>query len=37
MKSSEDHAIGDGGSASTQVVLPRHRGAVERYFERTKK
>jgi hypothetical protein len=23
-----------GGSASTQVVLPRHRGAVERYFER---
>ncbi len=25
-----------GGSASTQVVLPRHRGAVERYFERKK-
>lgn len=23
-----------GGSASTQTVLPRHRGAVERYFER---
>jgi hypothetical protein len=23
-----------GGSASTQVVLPRHRGAVGRYFER---
>jgi hypothetical protein len=23
-----------GGSASTQVVLPRHRGAVERYFDR---
>jgi hypothetical protein len=22
------------GSAHTQVVLPRHRGAVERYFER---
>lgn len=26
-----------GGSASTQVVLPRHRGAVERYFDRAKK
>jgi hypothetical protein len=26
-----------GGSASTQVVLPRHRGAVERYFERSRK
>ena len=25
------------GSASTQVVLPRHRGAVERYFDRAKK
>jgi hypothetical protein len=24
----------DGGSAQTQVILPRHRGAVERYFER---
>lgn len=23
------------GSAHTQVILPRHRGAVERYFERT--
>lgn len=23
-----------GGSASSQVILPRHRGAVERYFER---
>jgi hypothetical protein len=23
-----------GGSASTPVILPRHRGAVERYFER---
>jgi hypothetical protein len=30
-------AEGDGGSASTQVVLPRHRGAVERYFERPNK
>jgi hypothetical protein len=26
-----------GGSASTQVVLPRHRGAVERYFDRPAK
>jgi hypothetical protein len=26
-----------GGSASTQIVLPRHRGAVERYFDRTEK
>jgi len=26
-----------GGSASTQTVLPRHRGAVERYFDRPKK
>lgn len=26
-----------GGSASTQIVLPRHRGTVERYFERPKK
>ena len=25
------------GSASTQVVLPRHRQAVERYFERAAK
>ncbi len=24
-----------GGSASTRVVLPRHRGAVERYFDRS--
>ncbi len=24
-----------GGSANTQTVLPRHRGAVERYFERS--
>jgi hypothetical protein len=23
-----------GGSAQTQVILPRHRGAVERYFDR---
>lgn len=30
-------AAGGGGSANTQVVLPRHRGAVERYFERPKK
>ena len=32
------HALGKaaagGGSAQTQVILPRHRGAVERYFER---
>ncbi|HEX7153955.1 MAG TPA: hypothetical protein VF618_20870 [Thermoanaerobaculia bacterium] len=27
----------DGGSAFTNVVLPRHRGTVERYFERKKK
>ncbi|HEX9986567.1 MAG TPA: hypothetical protein VGF69_25140 [Thermoanaerobaculia bacterium] len=27
----------DGGSAFTAVVLPRHRGTVERYFERKKK
>lgn len=26
-----------GGSANTQMVLPRHRGAVERYFERKMK
>jgi len=26
-----------GGSASTQVILPRHRGAVERYFDRPAK
>jgi hypothetical protein len=26
-----------GGSANTQVVLPRHRGAVERYFDRPAK
>jgi hypothetical protein len=25
-----------GGSANTQTILPRHRGAVERYFERKK-
>lgn len=24
-----------GGSAATQTVLPRHKGAVERYFDRT--
>ncbi len=27
-------AAADGGSAHTHVILPRHRGAVERYFER---
>jgi hypothetical protein len=32
----EDSAAG-GGSANTQVVLPRHRGTVERYFDRPKK
>jgi hypothetical protein len=26
-----------GGSAGTQTILPKHRGAVERYFERGKK
>jgi hypothetical protein len=30
-------AAAGGGSASTPVVLPRHRGAVERYFERPAK
>jgi hypothetical protein len=30
-------AAADGGSANTQVVLPRHRGTVSRYFERTPK
>ena len=29
-----DQKCGGGGSANTQSVLPRHRGAVERYFER---
>jgi hypothetical protein len=29
-----DGAASGGGSASTQVVLPRHRQAVERYFDR---
>jgi hypothetical protein len=32
-----DNASGGSGSAQTQVVLPRHRGAVERYFERADK
>jgi hypothetical protein len=32
-----DDSAADGGSASTQVVLPRHRAAVGRYFERAKK
>jgi hypothetical protein len=27
-------AAAGGGSANTQPVLPRHKGAVERYFER---
>ena len=27
-------ATSGGGSANTQVVLPRHKAAVERYFER---
>lgn len=27
-------AAAGGGSANTQIVLPRHRGAVERYFSR---
>lgn len=27
-------AMAGGGSANTQVILPRHRGAVERFFER---
>ncbi|MEL7089148.1 MAG: hypothetical protein AAGL98_12020, partial [Planctomycetota bacterium] len=29
------HTAADGGSAIDTVVLPRHRGAVQRYFERT--
>jgi hypothetical protein len=29
-----DQAAAGGGSAQTQVVLPRHRAAVERYFAR---
>jgi hypothetical protein len=32
-----DRSTSGGGSASTQVVLPRHRAAVERYFERPRK
>jgi hypothetical protein len=32
-----DSASGGSGSAQTQVVLPRHRGAVERYFDRADK
>jgi hypothetical protein len=27
-------AAAGSGSANTQVILPRHRAAVERYFER---
>jgi hypothetical protein len=30
-------AAAGGGSANSQVVLPRHRGAVERYFDRPAK
>jgi hypothetical protein len=30
-------AAAGGGSANTQLILPRHRGAVERYFERPAK
>ena len=29
-----DRAKAGGGSAMTQVILPRHKGVVERYFER---
>jgi hypothetical protein len=32
-----DGARSGDGSASTQVVLPRHRQAVERYFDRAGK
>jgi hypothetical protein len=32
-----DRSAAGGGSANTQVVLPRHRGTVERYFERPAK
>jgi hypothetical protein len=31
------NAAAGGGSANAAVVLPQHRGAVERYFERNKK
>lgn len=27
-------AAAGSGSANTQIILPRHRAAVERYFER---
>jgi hypothetical protein len=27
-------AASGGGSAYTQTILPRHRGAVKRYFDR---
>jgi hypothetical protein len=30
-------AAAGGGSANSQVVLPRHRPAVERYFDRPAK
>jgi hypothetical protein len=32
-----DTSAAGGGSASTHVVLPRHRGSVERYFDRSAK
>ncbi len=28
-------SVAGGGSANSQVVLPRHRGSVERYFDRS--
>jgi hypothetical protein len=32
-----EQAAAGGGSAQAQVVLPRHRRAVERYFDRPAK
>jgi hypothetical protein len=32
-----NNAAGEGGSAFTQTVLPRHRSTIQRYFERRKK
>ncbi len=32
-----ENATAGGGSANTQVILPRHRGTVERYFDRPAK
>jgi hypothetical protein len=37
MSGALEGAAGGGGSANSQVVLPRHRGAVERYFDRPTK